>query len=213
MCACWYVNFAIPFYSQNAAFIWHASTVIERQLASLLDWLKKWRVAINTDKSVAVCFTRKSTSKFQSLSVELPRFWDPMVLIGEDLGVQLYRRLNFNEHVTQTLNMARGVRAKIFPMLSWNSHLAVRIKVILYLLFLRSVLPDAAFASWPNLSATQNVGWNPARSGIFRNIPCQKQRFQTGSSNPILGRFHLVIGSFTVRQVRGFFLPAHRYAR
>ena len=80
------------------------------------------------------------------------------------LGVRLDRHLNFNAHVTATLSKARGVRAKISTMLSRNSCLAVRTKLTLYLLFLRTVLTYAAPAWWPLLSAT-----NRRRLSTFQN--------------------------------------------
>ena len=104
--------------------------MLQRKLAMLPDWLRKWRVAINTEKSEAICFTHKSISRCRSLSLEgRPINWTATV---KYLGVRLDRRLNFNAHVTATLNKARGVRAKLSPMLSRNSRLAVRTKPVSY---------------------------------------------------------------------------------
>ena len=58
----------------------------------------------------------------------------------------------------------RQVRAKLSPMISRNSRLAVRTKLTLYLLFLRTVLTYAAPAWWPLLSAT-----NRHRLTTFQN--------------------------------------------
>ena len=107
---------------------------------------------INTEKSEAICFTRKSTSRCQSLSLEgRPIAWKESVIY---LGVQLERRLSFNTHLTDNLNKARGVRDKIFPMISSRNLLVLRTKVTIYLLFLRSVLIYAAPAWWSFLSTT-----------------------------------------------------------
>ena len=47
-----------------------ASTQLQRQLDQLPDWLRKWRVTIDTEKSEAICFTRKSFYRCQPLSLE-----------------------------------------------------------------------------------------------------------------------------------------------
>ena len=103
---------------------------------------KKMAGSDYTEKSEAICFTHKSISRCQSLPLEgRPINWTVTV---KYLGVRLDRHLNFNDHVTSTLNNARGVRAKLSPMLSQNSRLAVRTKMTVYLLFLRTVLIYAA---------------------------------------------------------------------
>ena len=104
-----------------------ASTQLQRQLDQLPDWLRKWRVTINTEKSEAICFTRKSISRCQPLSLEgRPIAYKESV---KYLGVRLDRRLCFNAHVTETLAKARGVRAKLYPYLACRSPLALRTKV------------------------------------------------------------------------------------
>lgn len=64
---------------------------------------------VNTEKSEAICFTRKSMSRCESLFLEeRPVTWKETV---KYLGVQLDRRLCFNAHVTETLDDARDVRS------------------------------------------------------------------------------------------------------
>ena len=70
------------------------------------------------------------------------------------------RCLKFNDLMTDIINKACGVRAKLFSMLSWNSHLAVRTKFTLYLLFFWIVITYVVlawlFTNWHKLSAFQN---------------------------------------------------------
>ena len=92
-----------------------ASTKLQGQLNLLPDCLRKWWVAINTEKSEVICFTRKSISQCQPLPLEgRPIAYKEAV---KYLGVRLDRRLCFNAHVTDTLSKARGVRAKLYPYL------------------------------------------------------------------------------------------------
>ena len=43
--------------------------------------------------------------------------------------------VSFGDHMIDTINKAHGIRAKLFSMLPWNSHVAVHTKLTLYLLF------------------------------------------------------------------------------
>ena len=71
---------------------WRTSVMLQRQLAMLPDWLRKWRVAINTEKSEAICFTHKSISRCQSLSLEgRPINWTETV---KYLGAVSYTHLD-----------------------------------------------------------------------------------------------------------------------
>lgn len=40
----------------------HATIVLQRQLDVFPEWLQKLRMVINTKKSKAICFTRKTTT-------------------------------------------------------------------------------------------------------------------------------------------------------
>ena len=86
------------------------------------------------------------------------------------LGVRLDRRLCFNAHVTETLAKARGVRAKLSPFLSCRSRLAMRTKLTIYLLFLRSVLTYAAPAWWSLLSTTNRCRLEAFQSRTLRSL-------------------------------------------
>ena len=125
-------------------------------------------MTINTEKSEAICFTRKSISRCQPLSLEgRPIAYKESV---KYLGVRLDRRLCFNAHVTETLAKARGVRAKIYPYLACRSPLALRTKVTLYLLFLRSVLTYAAPVWWSLVSATNRRRLESFQSRTLRSL-------------------------------------------
>ena len=68
------------------------------------------------------------------------------------LGVTLDRRLSFRAHVSNVLQRARGVKAKLYPFLSPRGPLPLRTKLSIYLLFLRAVLMYAAPAFWTQLA-------------------------------------------------------------
>lgn len=85
-------------------------------------------LAVNMDKSKAICFTRRSTTS------------QPLSLEGTSIGFQqlvkystirLDQRLDLNDQVIDTPQKATGVRAKLFPMLLLNDLLADRTKFII----------------------------------------------------------------------------------
>ena len=76
-----------------------------RDRDQLPDWLWKWRVTINTEKSEAICFTRKSIFRCKSFCFEGRLIaWRETV---KYLGVQPDRRQFFNTHL-ETLDKSRG---------------------------------------------------------------------------------------------------------
>ena len=92
----------------------------------------------------------KLFSRCQSLSLEgSPFLWKRSV---KYLGVTVDRRLSFANHVSQSLQCARGVKPKMYPFLTHWSSVPVRIKLTVYLLFLRAILTSAAPAFWALLS-------------------------------------------------------------
>ena len=85
-------------YHASSASLDFAAGLVQRQLAVLPYWLRKWRMAINAEKSEAIAFSRKFTSRCQSLSLEgSPIEWKRSV---KYLGVTLDRHLSFTAHVS-----------------------------------------------------------------------------------------------------------------
>lgn len=101
--------------------------MIQRQL-DISDWLRKWGIAINMEKSEAIYFKIKSICTYQS-SEGRSHSEDGSV---KYLDFRLDWRLTLNEHVTKPLKMAQGVRAIVLV----ERHVAVRKEVLLCLLFL-----------------------------------------------------------------------------
>ena len=129
-------------YHSSSANLGHAARVVQRQLAVLPDCLRKWRMPINAEKCEAIVLSRQLTSRCQPLSLNgSPIAWKRTV---KYLGVTLDRRLCFRAHVTNVLQRARGLKAKLYPFLFNRAPLQLRTKRSIYLLFLRAVLTYAA---------------------------------------------------------------------
>lgn len=75
---------------------------------------------------IILMFTSVYCYKLRRLNDRLVKYVD----------ARLVPRLIFDDHVAAALKEACGVRAKLFPTLSYYKHLALRTKVTLHLLFL-----------------------------------------------------------------------------
>ncbi|WP_143442545.1 reverse transcriptase domain-containing protein, partial [Klebsiella pneumoniae] len=73
----------LSLYADDAFFVcrsaapWLARNTMQRQLDALSPWLEKWRIAVNADKSKAICFRKP-----RRMPRQLP---DPLDLDGEDI--------------------------------------------------------------------------------------------------------------------------------
>lgn len=165
----------------------YASLVVERQLECF--WAGcGWRVAINTEKSGAICFIHKSTSK----CILFPWKADPSLLGRNQWSTWLYRarHLNFKNHMTETLKKAEGVWAALFHMLSCHNRLAVCTCLMIYLLFLWSIITYAAPIWWSLLSITNKCRWCVPLLGCPLFI--RKDVIQRELRTPLLSDFFLL---------------------
>ena len=107
-------------------------------------------------------------SRCQPLSLEgTPIEWKRSV---ENLGVTLDRGLSFANHVSQSLQRARGVRGKLYPFLSHRGSVPVGTKLTIYLLFLRAILTYAAPAFWVLLNPSVVAHLEAFQSRTLRYI-------------------------------------------
>jgi hypothetical protein len=108
-------------------------------------WLRKWRIAINVSKSMAMPFTRRR--------IQTPR---PVALFGEPivwvdtaryLGVTLDKRLTWSTHIDQVRKKASQRLGVLGPLLDRRSGLSIRNGVLLFRQLIRPVM-DYACPVW-----------------------------------------------------------------
>ncbi|GBO39415.1 RNA-directed DNA polymerase from mobile element jockey [Araneus ventricosus] len=112
-------------------------------LASLEEWLTKWRIAVNTDKTKAIIF-RKGCSNFNPTNLELFDETIEWVTEVKYLGLIIDNKLTFRQHISY---LKEKFWAKIYlclPLIGRNSSLSLENKLILFKQVLRPILTYAA---------------------------------------------------------------------
>ncbi|GBM22163.1 RNA-directed DNA polymerase from mobile element jockey [Araneus ventricosus] len=100
-------------------------------LASLEEWLTKWRIAVNTDKTKAIIF-RKGCTNYNPVNLEF--FDEPIewVIEVKYFGLIIDNKLTFRQHISY---LKEKFWAKIYlclPLIGRNSSLSLKNKLILF---------------------------------------------------------------------------------
>jgi hypothetical protein len=135
-------NTAVIATSRKAALL---VSYLESYLADLKLWLRKWRIAINVSKSMAMLFARRrmQTPRPVGLFGE-PIVWDDT---ARYLGVTLDKRLTWSSHIDQVRKKASqrlGVQGRL---LNRRSGLSIRNGVLLFRQLIRPMM-DYACPTW-----------------------------------------------------------------
>ncbi|GBN02176.1 RNA-directed DNA polymerase from mobile element jockey [Araneus ventricosus] len=112
-------------------------------LVSPEEWLTKWRIAVNTDKTNAIIF-RKGCTNYNPAHLEL--FEEPIEWVTDVkyLGLIIDNKLTFRQHISY---LKEKFWAKIYlclPLIGRNSSLSLENKLILFKQVLRPILTYAA---------------------------------------------------------------------
>lgn len=153
---------------------------ITETAAITIAYFKKWKVAINTDKTALTYFTYRKKKQIPKGPFNLiykrkvnPGPAPPIVINAVSipwssklkyLGVTLDKRLTLKTHITgSVIKLDRSLRL-LYPFLAKNSALSAEMKILLYKLYCRPILsygaPILALAAKSNidvLNRKQNV--------------------------------------------------------
>lgn len=160
-------NSELALYADDAALLVQSRSVrlIEKNLQPALDtlcaWYTDWRISINSTKTTATFFTRRSNKirapKANILGTELQ--WQTT---SKYLGVVLDSRLSWNPHIKATVSKVVGKLASLRPLYR-NTNISLEAKVRLYTTIIRPTItygsPVWASCSrplWAKLQVAQN---------------------------------------------------------
>jgi len=118
-----------------------AATNLQDSLNTLLNWFKKWKISINSTKSVSKIFTLRKPTDPPNITVfneEIP--WNPKDQTIKYLGVYFDRKLNWKTHISKKLNLAQGKLLKLYPLINKKSSLSTKNGLLLYKSILRPLL-------------------------------------------------------------------------
>jgi hypothetical protein len=118
---------------------------LESYLADLELWLRKWRIAINVLKSMAMLFTRGQIQPPRPVAL----FGEPIVWVDTApyLGVTLDKRLTWSTHIDQVRKKASQRLGVLGPLLNRRSGLSIRNGVLLFRQLIRPIM-DYACPIW-----------------------------------------------------------------
>ena len=123
---------------------------LNKHLRVLEDWFSKWKININSNKSVAMHFSRRKATRFNRQPTSpLQMFGKPIRWANTTtyLGITFDRRLTWTPHIDNTAKKAKGARARLYPLLNAQSKLSIRNRILLYKTLIRPIMTYAC-PSW-----------------------------------------------------------------
>lgn len=136
---------------------------LQRQITATTDWIQKWRLKLNTEKTQCILFgtSRKAPArKIQILDQKID--WKNKTTY---LGVTLDKALCLNEHVKVCIRKAKQARGALYPILNKTSPIPLPTRLSIYKIYIKPILLYASSAwgslisasNWVKIEAVQNV--------------------------------------------------------
>lgn len=113
-----------------------ASELVQNELYQIQNWLQKWNIKVNTEKSVHVTF---SLRKHDCPQLFLNDTSIPKSNCVKYLGLYLDRRLTWKEHIVKKRSHLNIKTRKMYWLLGSKSELTLENKVILYKTILKPI--------------------------------------------------------------------------
>lgn len=113
-----------------------ASSILQRHLYSIEEWLKKWNIRVNATKSAHITF---SLRKEATPTINLNRIPIPQVDCVKYLGIHMDKRLTWGAHVKAKRNQLNLKTKKMYWLLGYKSELSTENKLLLYKALLKPI--------------------------------------------------------------------------
>lgn len=121
--------------------IYTAVATLQNSTNELTNWFKKWRIAINPNKSEAKIFSlRRNVDPPNLKIINQDVVWNPSDQAIKYLGVYLDKKLNWNFHVNKKLNSAYATLSKLYPILNRKTSTKIKSGLLIYKSILRPIL-------------------------------------------------------------------------
>lgn len=101
---------------------------LQTDLEMIYNWLKKWKIKINEQKTVAIRFCKKKKRekppqiKLNNTSIE----WQKEV---KYLGITLDENLTFKNHIKETKKKTKQLKGQLYPLIGRNSKMSIENKL------------------------------------------------------------------------------------
>lgn len=162
----------LALYAEDAAYmtssfkLHHAVTKMQRVMDVIPEWITKWRLAINIQKTQAVMISKNNALPSQQLMLQGQTI--PWKKTAKYLGMQIDRRLSMALHVKGVVDRTRAARAILRPVM--NSSLPLRMKMTLYKTYIRPHLTYAAPAWYALTAETQRRKLRQQQNAALREV-------------------------------------------
>jgi len=150
------------FYTKNKN---HKRAIIQlqHQINLAVLWFEKWRLQINELKTKTIVFNKNKPLSFERIQIKGHYIdWSNEVRY---LGVIIDKNLSFSMHIRETILKASKTRGILSPIIGRKSPIPLSSKILIYQLYIKSVLtyagpvwgPYISRTNWNKIEAVQNI--------------------------------------------------------
>lgn len=150
-------------------------------------YFKRWRVRVNSTKSKAVLFTRKTATRHRPLS--RVKVGDEEIEWSDDLvylGMNLDKRATHKKHVMSQILATNKTIKSLYSIIGRNSRLSVKHKLLLFKTVFRPRFMYAA-PVWRNTALTHRKQLQILQNKILKIMLNKPRRFPTALLHSITG--------------------------
>lgn len=148
---------------------------IKRASMAVIKFYRKWKIKINTEKTVLMFHTKRRTRQLPPDSIVLDNVIVPRSNSVKYLGFHLDNRLTIKDHVGKTLLKADNICKAMYPYVRRQNMLTKKVKVKIYKTYIRPallygapLLASVAKCHRRRLQVTQNKFLRMALNKEFR---------------------------------------------
>lgn len=159
-----------------------SNTIVERlneSLQSIQNYLRKWKIRINTKKTQAILFTFdnkwKRTPNKQLMDDKHRIKLNKTVCY---LGITFDKKLTFKEHIIFAINKVNRCFRALYPLLAPKSHLSPKNKQLVYTTIIRPILVYGS-PVWASAARTHKHKCNVMQNKILKTIHKMRMRTPT----------------------------------
>ena len=112
--------------------------ILQNYLKIYENWLKKWRITVNSSKSAAIFFTNQNFTPNNNLILNNePIPWETSY---KYLGMHLDSKLMWQKHISESLDKAEKAMYSLDNLLARKSRLSLKNKLLLYKSYTKPIL-------------------------------------------------------------------------
>lgn len=172
-----------------------SNTIIKRlnqSLQTLQEYFNKWRIKINAAKTQAIIFPFDNKRKrIPTIPLKNSEHTIELSKSVKYLGITFDTKLNFNEHVTNSIVKANKCFRAMYPLIARKSQLSIENKLLVYKAIIRPILTYGC-PIWSSAACTHIKKFNILQNKIIKLIFNLSPRTPTTLVEKISGIPHFI---------------------